>query len=358
MKYLAKFTALGAFGIGLLLLVGISLTAGFRPFIGPRSRGLTARTFERTPQRLARGAYLVESVSGCMDCHSPHEWSKHDAPILPGMKGAGQDFAMLQGLPGHVVAPNLTPDPETGSGNWTDDALARSIREGIGHDGRALFPVMPYQHFSRLSDEDLASIVVYLRSLRPVRNPLPKTEIVFPVKYLIRSVPQPVIAPVDSGDLSDPVKRGAYLVNAAACTDCHTPQAKGQPLNGLNFAGGFTLQGPWGRVASANLTPDPSGIPYYDEAQFVRTIRTGYVGARRLSQIMPWHVFRNMTDDDLKAIFAYVRTLPPVKHRVDNTEPLTYCPVCRTVHGGGELNQKAPTRVAAAWPKVVRDFFQ
>jgi len=171
-KRLAQFAALGAIGIGLLLLVGIGLTAGLRPFIGPRSRALRGRTFERTPERQARGAYLVESVAGCMDCHSPHNWTKHDAPILPGMKGAGQDFAMLQGLPGHVVAPNLTPDPETGSGTWSDDALARSIREGIGHDGRTLFPLMPYQHFSRLSDEDLASIVVYLRSLRPVRKSL------------------------------------------------------------------------------------------------------------------------------------------------------------------------------------------
>ena len=118
------------------------------------------------------------------------------------------------------------------------------------------------------------------------------------------------------------------------------------------------MQGPWGRGASANLTHDPSGIPYYDEAQFVRTIRTGYVGARRLSQIMPWHVFRNMTDNDLKTMFAYLRTLPPVQHRVDNTEPQTSCPVCRTVHGGGELNQKAPTRVAAAWPKAIRDLLR
>ena len=80
------------------------------------------------------------------------------------MEGAG-DVQPYADLPGKIVAPNLTPDPETGAGNWTDDQLARAIREGIGHDGRALFPMMPYTHFREMSDEDLASVIVYLRSL-------------------------------------------------------------------------------------------------------------------------------------------------------------------------------------------------
>ena len=106
---------------------------------------------------------------------------------------------------------NITSDPETGAGSWTDDQLARAIREGIGHDGRALFPMMPYESLRHMSDEDLASLVVYIRSLPPVRNPLPKTEIIFPVKYLIRNVPQPVTGPVSSPDRSDRVKWGEYL---------------------------------------------------------------------------------------------------------------------------------------------------
>ena len=98
----------------------------------------------------------------------------------------------MSDLPGHVVGPNLTPDVETGAGTWCDDQLARAIREGIGHDGRALFPMMPYEDFRHMSDEDLASVVVYLRSLAPaVHAELSKTEIIFPVKYLIRSVPEP-----------------------------------------------------------------------------------------------------------------------------------------------------------------------
>src|SRR5579863_3372732 len=128
-----------------LVAAAITFTIGWRPFIGPRARPLTSRVFDRTPQRWARGQYIVEHLAACADCHSPHDWTKHDAPILPGMEAAGQNMA-LKGLPGFVVAPNLTPDPETGSGTWSDDALARAIREGVGHDGRALFNIMPYEN--------------------------------------------------------------------------------------------------------------------------------------------------------------------------------------------------------------------
>jgi mono/diheme cytochrome c family protein len=339
-KFLKIVVAVAAL-LAVLLAVAITFTVGWRPFIGPRARPLTNRVFERTPQRLARGKYLVEAVTPCLDCHSPHDWTKHDAPIVPGMEGAGMDFSVMKGLPGYVVAPNITPDPETGSGSWSDDALARAIREGIGHDGRALFPMMPYQNFAHLSDEDLASIIVYIRSLPPVKNSLPKTEIIFPVKYLIRGVPEPITAPVSDPDLSQPARRGQFLLTLASCADCHTPiDDHGQPLPGMDLAGGQIFEGPWGKVATANLTPDPSGIPYYDEALFLQTIRTGAVKARTLNQIMPWFIYRNMTDEDLKAVFAYLKTLKPVKHLVDNTEAPTMCEICKVEHGGGDKNHK------------------
>jgi hypothetical protein len=323
-----------------LLALGITFTIGWRPFIGPRVRPLTNRAFEKTPERWSLGKYLVENVNGCTDCHSPHDWTKHDEPIPAGMEGAGEDMSIFKGLPGRVVAPNLTPDPETGAGNWSDDALARAIREGIGHDGRTLFPMMPYEHYRHLPDEDLASIIVYLRSLPAVRNALPQTEIIFPVNYLIRSVPEPITAPVPPPDVSDQVKRGAFLADIAGCADCHTPVDKGQPLPNMSYSGGQIFEGPWGRVASANLTPDPSGIPYYDEGLFLQALRTGYVRARPINQIMPWTVYRGMTDDDLKAIFAYLKTLKPVKHVVDNAEPPTLCEICKAAHGGGDKNHK------------------
>jgi mono/diheme cytochrome c family protein len=332
-----KWIGIALLVIVLLVVGAISLTIGWRPFIGPKARPLTERKFEPTPARRARGQYLVENL-GCFDCHGEHDWKKHDAPLIAGTAGAGYAEFPMAGLPGRVTPPNITPDPETGAGNWTDDQLARAIREGIGHDGRALFPFMPYPDLRIMSDEDLASVIVYIRSIPPVHKALPKTEIIFPVKYLMRSVPQPVTEAVPEPDRSNPVVYGKYMVTIAGCTDCHTPQSKGQNLPGMDFAGGFILEGPWGRVASANITPDASGISYYDEALFIQTMRTGYVKARELNQIMPWWHFRNLTDDDLKAMFAYLRTLKPVKHRVDNTEPPTLCKLCGSRHGLGDRN--------------------
>jgi hypothetical protein len=256
------------------------------------------------------------------------------------MAGAGQQLPYTD-LPGRVIAPNVTPDKETGAGAWSDDALARAIREGIGHDDRTLFPIMPYVHYRTMPDEDLASVVVYLRSLPAVRNPLPRTEIIFPVKYFMRNAPQPITAPVPQPDLSDPVKRGSFLVNLVGCADCHTPvDNHHNPIPGMEFSGGQIIGLPSGKVASANLTPDPSGIPYYDEALFIKTMRTGMVGARELSGAMPWMVLRNMTDQDLTAMFAYLKKLKPVNHLVDNSMPPTLCPVDGTMHGGGDRNQK------------------
>jgi hypothetical protein len=330
--------------VAIVLIVLIAVAAvqmfGPRTFIGPRTRDLTDRKFEATPARLERGKYIANSM-GCLYCHSPHDWSKPDEPIPAGMEGAGQQLPYTD-LPGKVIAPNITPDKETGAGTWTDDALARAIREGIGHDGRAMFPIMPYPHYRTMPDEYLASVVVYLRSLSPARNTLPQTEIVFPVKYLIRNAPQPITSPVPQPDLSDPVKRGSILVNLVGCADCHTPVDKRhEPIATMQFGGGQNIQGVWGKaVASANLTPDPSGIPYYDESLFIRAMRTGSVGARELNRAMPWIVLRNMTDQDLAAIFAYLKTLKPVHHTVDNSLPPTLCPLDGAMHGGGDQNRK------------------
>jgi len=335
---LSQWLLTAACALGLLLAVAINFTIGWRPFLGPKARSLTARTFERTAQRLERGRYIATALSGCIYCHSSHDWNAPGTPLLPGKEGSGEILPYAD-LPGRVVAPNLTPDPETGAGRWSDDQLARAIREGVGHDGRALFPIMPYTHYRQMSDEDLASIIVYLRSLAPVRNELPKTEISFPVKYLIRTVPEPVTSPISDLPVTSPVVvRGAYLVSMAACSDCHTPQKNGRDLPGMTFAGGFPLSGPWGNVVSANITPDASGISYYDEALFLEVLHNGSVKARPLSPAMPVQVYKNLRDDDLKLMFAYLGTIKPVQHRVDNTEQPTLCKICGQKHGDGDRN--------------------
>ena len=167
---------------------------------------------------------------------------------------------------------------------------------------------------------------------------------------------QPAVPPAQPSSLTTPLARGAYLVHLGECKGCHTPShADGTPQLSLAFAGGrpFSVdkgignednsEKPGPRFFSANLTPDPSGIPYYTPEIFIQTIRTGRVaGVRPLSAAMPWFFFRSMTDDDLRAIFAYLQAQPPVRHRIDNVDARTPCPLCGRRHGLGELN--APPR--------------
>jgi mono/diheme cytochrome c family protein len=334
-RWLKRLLKIAGYGILILLVLGagiITFTIGWRPILGAKARALTDRKFEPTPERLQRGQYLVEGVVNCFHCHSKYDEKASPAPVLISKKGAGTVF--LEDGEMRVVAPNITPDKETGIGNWSDDALARAIREGVGADGRALFPIMPYGQFRHMSDEDLASVIAYVRTVEPARSELPKTHLPFPVSRLVNIYPEPVTEPVPPPDVSTPVKRGEYVTILGGCTDCHTPRKRGQPIAGLEFGGGNVL----GDVAATNITPDPSGIPYYDEALFLEAIRTGHVKGRTLKPQMPWWAYRNMTDDDLKAVFAYLRTLKPVKHRVDNTVPPTECKVCGQKHGLGDTN--------------------
>jgi len=332
-RRLARIAVYGILVVLVLVALTMTFTVGWRPVIGAKKRALTSRKFEVTPARMQRGDYLVHAVMHCMGCHSKYD-GKANPPVLASQEGSGQLLFEEGNL--RIVAPNITSDPETGIGKWSDDAIARAIREGIAADGSTLFPVMPYEHFRDMSDEDLASVVVFLRSMPAARSHLPPAKIPFLFARLVQSAPRPLTEPVPPPDTSTPAKRGAYLVRMATCSDCHTPlNAKFQPIPGLAMAGGNPLEN---GVNSANITPDPSGIGYYDEALFVQTMRTGSVRARKLNSIMLWWIFRNMTDDDLKAVFAYLRTIKPVHHIVDNTEPPTQCKICGQKHGLGDRN--------------------
>lgn len=327
--------------LGVLLLVGISATIGWKPFFGPEARPLTDRRFEPTPARLQRGEYIVRNVAGCLFCHSELDTSVEGLPVKAGLAGSGKNWEP-EGMP-WLNAPNISPDAETGAGGWTDDTIARAVREGIGHDGRALFPMMPYSNYRRMSDEDLASVITYIRSLPPVRRQQAKSEVPFPANRFINLVPKRIDGSVPAPDSSTPEKRGEYLTTLASCSDCHTPMDdRGQFIPGMAFAGGNMFRYGSAREprAAMNLTPAANGIPYYNEQLFLETIRTGRVRERKISDMMPWAHYRNMTDEDLKAIFAYLKTLTPVDHYVDNAMPVTRCAKCKLEHGGGERNRK------------------
>ena len=158
-----------------------------------------------------------------------------------------------------------------------------------------------------------------------------------PFKLLVKGFPRSLRDPVPAPDWSDPAQRVEYLIHVANCDSCHdSTDTQGHRLP---YAGGQMISDKGDRKAAAsNITPDASGISYYDEGLFIRTMRTGHVGARELAAAMPWRYFRNLTDDDLKSIFSYLKALKPIKHHVDNSEPPTYCKVCGQRYGGGELN--------------------
>jgi mono/diheme cytochrome c family protein len=236
-----------------------------------------------------------------------------------------------------LVAANITPDPETGAGRWSDDMLARAIREGIGHDGRLLHPQMWYRSFRELSDEDLAAVIVYLRSLPPVRNPLPKT--VLSDEQVERHVgaPKPITAPVAAPPQDTPTARGRYLVALADCSGCHT-YWEGPRMPGAYAGGNHIERGEHGAF-STNITPHASGMGY-DTAAFIDLMRTGKAGLTK--PVMPWIAFRNLSDEDLAAIHAFLGTRHPVAHHVGNLAGPSQCEVCGQQHGLGSLNKREP----------------
>jgi mono/diheme cytochrome c family protein len=184
---------------------------------------------------------------------------------------------------------------------------------------------------------------VFIRSLPAVKNQVPVRNLPFPLEHIVKTIPKPITTPQPSHPASTPADRGKYLVTIASCAECHTPADQGQPLPGMEFAGGglFNDPGQGGKaVFSMNITPDASGIAHYDEALLMNTLRTGQVSGRMLNHIMPFNSFKNITDGDISDIFAYLKTLKPVKHRISNTDPPTPCPLCKQTHGLGELNKK------------------
>jgi mono/diheme cytochrome c family protein len=303
-----------------LLLAGFAAAGAARPpkrgaaKLTPRRTAPAVFTAKATPARLARGRYLVEDVGACFDCHSPHEYVNGQWMAKPGMKGAGQIFPPNFGqFPPHsmIVARNITSDRQTGIGTWTDAEIEQAIRQGIAKGGQPLFDLMPYPLYRTMTDEDVKSMIVYLRSIPAVHNPLPATKLPFPVQV---DTKPPLTLPLPPNP-SPEVRRGWYLVHIAGCADCHTPILPNgvRPASQL-CAGGMIFHGPFGTAVSLNITPSSAGIGSMTEAEFSRTLLTSRVDGtgRKLSPVMPFEAYKNMREADIRAIYAYLRTVPPV----------------------------------------------
>ncbi len=261
---------------------------------------------------IERGRYLVTSSAHCADCHAPESLSKD---VFEGKEVSLHGGRIFRLPLGTIQAPNITNDP-TGIGNLKDEEIARSLRYGVGHDGRALFPFMPFQN---LSDEDLTAVISYLRTTKPVKNEITIRKLqpmgYFVNAFFIKPV-GPEGTPVKSITPDTLVEYGSYLANSVSnCRGCHTNRdLKTGAFVGKPYAGGFRMESAteptaW-QVVTPNLTPDPQTghIVNWTEERFIERFRIG-----RLNQhsTMPWGPFKRMSDLELKAIYKYLQTLKP-----------------------------------------------
>ena len=268
----------------------------------PLALGLLFAATAQADARLDRGRYLVESIAGCGNCHTP----QGPAGPEPGKALAGGlrfDEAMFT-----AVASNITPDPDTGIGRWTDAQVALAIREGRRPDGSLIGPPMPFGLYRGISDNDLAAMVAYLRSVPAVKNAVPKSQYRMPLPPSYG----PPVGRVADVSPADPVAYGRYLAGPLGhCIECHsTPGPQGMPdlANGLG-AGGMAFPGPWGRSVASNITP--TGLARFTDAQLKTVITTGVrPDGSRLLPPMGTSYYARMTGSDLDALVAYLRSLP------------------------------------------------
>ncbi|MFZ9388018.1 MAG: c-type cytochrome [Chitinophagaceae bacterium] len=311
-----------------VIAVLVSCAAYFSSCKDKKSEPQPTNKEDSIKQVIERGKYLANNVATCIHCHSQRDFNKFSGPVIPGTEGGGGfvfDGKIADFIPGVLYGKNITPDNETGIGTWTDDEILRAITQGISKNGDTLFPLMPYASFNRMAKDDLLSIIAYLRTLKPIRNKVPDRQLMIPIAM---AYPGPALqASVDGNQrppASDVVNYGAYLANMADCAGCHTPFEKGQPDMSRHFAGGNLFNLPGFRVNSSNITPDSAtGIGTWTEERFLTKFtvcreEAGYnfnPGAQ--NTVMPIVDFAGMTDSDLKAIYAYLRSVKPVSHTVE-----------------------------------------
>jgi mono/diheme cytochrome c family protein len=262
---------------------------------------------------VARGKYLVDA-GDCVACHTA---------------AGGRPFAGARGIRtpfGIIYSANITPDVKTGIGGWTDDQIARAVRDGVGADDQLLMPPMPFGSFARMSDDDLHAVVAYLRTVPPVKNAVDrgKNHFSFGVRFAksMGFIHHKPAVDVQAPPTGDRVKYGEYLAHGIAiCHDCHSLTGKG-PSDANLFAGAEDpMEDPaWGKVYPRNLTTDrETGLGNYTAEQIKQALRAGRrLDGKTMAPPMSGFIphFSGMTDEDLDAIIAYLQAIPAKKHKV------------------------------------------
>jgi mono/diheme cytochrome c family protein len=311
-------------GILLLLIVGIGSLLAYVKLALPDVGAAPNLKVESTPDMVARGEYLANYVCVCTDCHSTRDWTKFAGPLVDGTLGIGGEvFDQNFGFPGKFISKNITP---FGVGNWTDGELFRAITTGVNKDGKALFPIMPYHYYGRMDEADIHAIIAYVRSL-PSQESHPEASVPdFPMNFILNTIPTKQ-TPEKRPDPSDMLAYGKYMTNAAGCNECHTKQEKGQVV-GKPFAGGFEFNlGNGNMVRSMNITPHETGIKAWTKEMFVQRFKqyrdSSYVNPTvdmtkgEFQTVMPWMMYSGMTEQDLGAIYEYLRTVAPVNSTIE-----------------------------------------
>jgi len=308
-----------------VILTGIVTAVYFSACNNKKSDSQANNKEDSVKKVIARGEYLANHVTPCIDCHSKRDFTKYSGPVTPGSEGGGgMLFGPKFGLPGMVYGKNITSDSATGIGTWTDDEILRAMTQGISKNGDTLFPIMPYPNFNRMAKSDLLSIIAYIRTLKPISNAVPARQLFVPIGVVYPGkILQPSIDSNMAPPATDVVKYGGYLAMVADCGTCHSPLTPQGPDHTRMYAGGYLFDLGSNKVASANITPDSTGIGNWSEERFMNKFTTGRDSSQinrdpgNQNTIMPLALYAGMKDEDIKAIYAYLRTVAPIKNVVE-----------------------------------------
>ncbi|MBZ0274021.1 cytochrome C [bacterium] len=322
-------------GAGVFIVAVILVVAAVGMFMTrfPDVDAPPAWNVEPSAELIARGQYLANHVMVCLDCHGEREWNYFSGPMKPGTAGRGGEvFNHDMGIPGEIYSKNITP---AGIGDWSDGEIARAVTSGVSKDGTSLFPIMPWPYYAQASEDDIRAVIAYIRTLSPKEYTAPPRELDFPLNIIVRTMPKPMNLRPETPKPGD-ADYGKYTVTIAGCVECHTQvNDKGQILAGREFAGGREFKGSGLDVRSANISPDEeTGIGGWTKEDFVLRFK-GFDSpeaaklppdAMGYQTVMPWLMYAGMTEDDLGAIYDYLRTVPAIKNSVQIGRPRTTPP--------------------------------
>jgi len=314
-----KFKRVLLYTLSIIVLV-IALSLTYVKTMLPNVGSPPEITVDVTKDRVMRGEYLANHVAVCIDCHSQRDWSLFSGPPIENTIGMGGEvFDQNMGFPGKYVSRNITP---AALKNWSDGEIFRAITSGVDKDGNALFSIMPHHNFGKLSEDDIHSLIAYLRTLEPIENTPEKSKSDFPMNFIINTIPKKAELK-QAPPKSNKILYGKYLVTAASCYDCHTNQLKGRFI-GDPFAGGMEFKFPNGTIVrSSNITPHETGLKNWSVDDFVNKFKyyqeypAQEVKPGEFQTVMPWTMYSGMDTYDLEAIYAYLQNLEEFENQVE-----------------------------------------